>query len=193
MEQENAIQFGISAQFRRNLAVNQRKVMLNSEVSKDSISEVMYYLYSLESLDTQCGSKEPIEILINTNGGDVEQGLVLISYIEHLKDVGYEITTTTIGNAYSMGLFLACVGSKRKGYRHSKYLWHEISSGNFGKLSSIKEDVAYCDVLVKEVEQILKDNTNIPTEKLDEWRLQRRDVYITAEEALQYNIIDEIV
>ena len=193
MEQENTIQTGISVQFRRNLAVNQRKVVLNADVTKDSIAEVMYYLYSLEYLDSKSKTKEPIEILINTNGGDVEQGLILISYIEYLKKNGYTIITTTIGNAYSMGLFLACVGTKRNGYEHSRYLWHEISSGVLGKLSVMEEEVDYCHTLSDEVEKILLKYTKIPKAKLEEWRKQRRDVYISVEQAIEYGIIDEIM
>ena len=75
------------ANVRRNMAVNLRKIYVNDVITQELIDELLYYLYSLVDLDNDSGTKKPIEILLNTDGGSVEAGNTLIGYIEYLHDI----------------------------------------------------------------------------------------------------------
>ena len=75
------------ANVRRNMAVNLRKIYVNDVITQELIDELLYYLYSLVDLDNDAGTKKPIEILLNTDGGSVEAGNTLIGYIEYLKHI----------------------------------------------------------------------------------------------------------
>lgn len=182
-----------NSMLRRNMAVNNRKILLNDDIDGDLISEALYYLYALENLDETTGTKEPIEILVDTNGGYVDAGLTLISYIENLKDKGYTIITTNIGKAYSMGLPIACCGSIRRCYRYAGYMVHEIASGSFGKLNKMYEDIEETKRIGKLTDSILIKYTGITQEYLDDIYMRKSDKFLSAEDAIGLNIVDEIV
>ena len=182
------------ANVRRNMAVNLRKIYVNDVITQELIDELLYYLYSLVDLDNDAGTKKPIEILLNTDGGSVEAGNTLIGYIEYLKRIGYEITTTNAGKAYSMGFAIALCGTKRRCYPHARYMFHDIAFGTVGKVKEIEENVEDAKALRDDQDNtIILKYSNLTKEELDGWRDRKIDKYFSADEALKYKITDEVM
>lgn len=180
-------------QMRLSMCLSQRKVILNDNVSDDTIFECVYYLHKLIDIDKKCGCKKPIEIYVNTNGGSVYDGFSLISLIEQMKDDGYEIITINTGKAFSMGFWIALCGSVRKAYRYSSYMYHDIACGIYGKGQEIKETVEELDRLSLMGRDILKKYINITDEEYDDIILRKVDKFFSPEDILNKKGIEEIL
>lgn len=180
-------------QMRLSLVLRQRKIYLYDYVDENSVFECLYYLNKLTEVDTISGTKEPIEILINSNGGSVYDGLTLISLIEQMKNNGYKIITTNIGRAFSMGFMISLCGSIRRSYKYSTYMVHDVSTMAYGKIQSIKEDLIESERLRNILYDIITKNTNLTISNLEEWHEKKIDKFFSAEESLSLKICDEIV
>lgn len=175
------------------LAFQNRKLMVYDDVDDSSMFRCIYTLMRIREADKKLGTKEPIEILINSCGGTVYDGLSLISLIENMKDDGYAIITTNMGYAFSMGFLISIVGSVRKSFRYATYLHHDMSSMNYGKLASMEEEINDMRILRKRVDDIVLKYTKLTQADLDEINNKKLDKRFTAEEALALKICDEVL
>lgn len=177
-----------------SLALQQRKILLYDDVNENSILEAIYLLHRLRDLDEKYSdTKRPIEIQINSNGGNVDDGLTLISLIESMKEEGYEIITTNIGRAYSMGFLISLCGSKRTAYRYAHYMYHDISYGLFGKHGDIVEYIETCKHFREIIKEIVCKYTTLKKEELDDINIKKQDKYFNVDEMLELKGVDEIV
>ena len=175
------------------LAFQNRKLMVYDDVDDASMFRCIYTLIRIREADKKLGTKEPIEILINSCGGTVYDGLSLISLIENMKDDGYTIITTNMGYAFSMGFLISIVGSVRKSFRYATYLHHDMSSMNYGKLAFMEEEINDMRILRKRVDDIVMKYTKLTQADLDEINNKKLDKRFTAEEALALKICDEVL
>ena len=180
-------------QMRLALALRQRKIFIYDDINEDSIIETMYYLHRLTELDEINGKKRPIEILINSNGGYCSDGLSLVSLIETMIENGYEIITTNMGRAYSMGFVIAISGSKRHSYRYARYMVHDVSAGTIGKLEDMKKEIEETERIRDVINNIICKKTGITKEELLDWQSHHTDKYFSAEEAVSKKITDKII
>lgn len=178
---------------KKNLAIYQRKILINQEITNESVTEAIYYLYTLMDLDRESGTKEPIDILLNTPGGSVWDGLILVSLIEQMKDMGYTINTTAIGTAASMGFIIFITGSNRYSYRHAQFMLHDISTMMGGKVKDLEESMEDLKKCQKQVFDIIKKYTHVPNEKLKEWTDHKRDMFFYPDEAAELGIVDKVL
>ena len=163
-----------------------RIVFLGEEVSDVSASVVIAQLLFLEAEDP---SKD-IHLYINSPGGSVTAGMAIYDTMNYIK---CDVSTICIGLAASMGAFLLAGGAKGKrlALPNSEILIHQPSGGARGQASDIK---IVADNIIKtrrRLNEILAANTGRPVEDLE--RDTERDNYMTAEEAKEYGLIDEIV
>lgn len=175
------------------LAFQNRKLMVYDDVDDASMFRCIYTLMRIREADKKLGTKEPIEILINSCGGTVYDGLSLISLIENMKDDGYTIITTNMGYAFSMGFLISIVGSVRKSFRYATYLHHDMSSMNYGKLAFMEEEINDMRILRKRIDDIVLKYTKLTQADLDEINNKKLDKRFTAEEALALKICDEVL
>ena len=181
---------------KKNLAIYQRKILINSEITNESITEAIYYLYTLMDLDREEGvekNPKPIDILLNTPGGSVWDGLILVSLIEQMKDAGYTINTTAIGTAASMGFIIFITGSNRYSYRHAQFMLHDISTMMGGKVKDLEESMEDLKKCQKQVFDIIRKYTHVPEEKLNEWVDHKRDMFFYPDEAVELGIVDKVL
>lgn len=189
MAQENSLIY----QMRISMALKQRKICLYDNVECDSIFECVYFLHRLIDIDLKVGKKEPIELLINTNGGSLEECLSLLSLIEQMKDDGYTIITTNTGKAYSAGFVLAISGTIRKSYRHARYMYHSLSAGSGGKLQTMIDDIEEFKIYQNKMVDIVSKYTAISPEKLRLYDKQKEDKYFSPVEMVELKGIDIIL
>ena len=179
--------------FKRNLVAKDRKILIYDEIDENSIVEAIYYLHRLRSIDLKRGEKRPIEILINSCGGNVQDGLTLISLIESMKDEGWEITTTNMGYAYSMGFILSICGTHRYAYRYSSYLFHDASFAVAGMFEDITDEVNKVNRLRGIIKEIICKYTKLTAEDIEAVCTKRADKTFSAEKAVELGIADKIV
>lgn len=131
-----------------------------------------------------------IQMLMSTYGGCVYDGLSLYDAIKNSKT---EVDITCFGKIMSMGIVLLLASKTRKAYRNTTFMIHEGSSGAIGKVSDMEDSIDESKRLNDIYFGIIESETKIPKTKLDEIRKRRKDWYFTAEEALEYGLITEII
>lgn len=131
-----------------------------------------------------------IQILLSTYGGCVYDGLSLYDAVKNSKT---EVDITCFGKIMSMGIVLLLAAKTRKAYHNTTFMIHEGSSGFIGKVADMEESVEESKRLRDVIFDIIEKETKIPKAKLDEVRKSRMDWYLTAEEALEYGLITEII
>lgn len=131
-----------------------------------------------------------IQVLLSTYGGCVYDGLSLYDAIKNSKT---EVDITCFGKIMSMGIILLLSAKTRKAYRNTTFMIHEGSSGFIGKVADMEESVEESKRLREVIFDIIEKESKIPKAKINEIRKSRMDWYFTAEEALEYGIITEII
>lgn len=159
------------------------------------VNEVSSLKAIIQLLDLNSESEtEPIYIYINSNGGSIIHGLAIYDTIKHISAPVYTICT---GLAASMGAFLLSCGAKghRSALKHSKILIHQplimTQHGFSENESSLRKLASDLKNNRDMLEKIMAENTNQPLEKLH--ADCERDNWLTAQEALEYGLIDSII
>ena len=93
----------------------------------------------------------------------------------------------------SCGFMILITGHERFGYKHSTPLYHQVSTGFYGKIQDMEESLAETKRLQKKIEDITFERTSISKKKLSEILKNKKDWYMTADEALALGVIDEIL
>lgn len=133
----------------------------------------------------------PIEIIFNSPGGSVIDGLALFDYILDLRSRGTHITTITMGMAASMGGVLLQSGDHRIASKHSVLLIHEVSSGAGGKVSEIEDQLKFMELLQAKCLDILAERSTMSTRQIaTKWK--KTDWWLPADEALKLGFVDEV-
>ena len=168
--------------------LNERIVFLNGPVDDHSANIVVAQLLHLESAD----SEQDIHLYINSPGGLVTAGLSIYDVMQFIKP---NVATYVMGQAASLGSFLAQAGTPGKRYMlpHARHMIHQPSGGARGMQSDIaiqyKEITQMKDMLTK---LYVKHNTAGKTYEQFEKDMDR-DTFMSAEEALAYGLCDKIV
>lgn len=165
-------------------------IFLTEEVNEESIATIQAELFYLTSkMSPEESKNDPITIYINSPGGEVYSCLGLYDVMQLFINQGYVIRTINIGLAASAAAVILLAGSK--GYRyclpHSTIMLHQPSSGTYGTITDMK-------IAVEEGDRLKKLLNDIVTQHAGEQvvELMERDAWISPEEALKFNLIDEI-
>ena len=164
----------------------ERILFLGGEVTSDVANILVCQLLYLEMID----SSAPITMYINSPGGSVYDGLAIYDTMQY---VSCPITTICTGMAASMASILLCAGEKGNRYAlpHSRVMIHQPMGGVHGQASDIEITAKEILKLKDELFQIIADHTG---KTLEEVRQDGdRDHWMTAQEALEYGMIDEII
>ena len=177
-----------------------RKLYLAAQVNQKSMNDLTKAIISINEHDRLLEKlypaynvayvAPPIEIYIDSYGGAVYQCMGLLGVME--KSVT-PIHTIAVGAAMSCGFMILISGHKRFGYKHSTPLYHQVSTGFWGKVKDMEESLEETKRLQKKIETITLERTDITNKKLKEVLKNKIDWYMSAEEALTLGVIDEIV
>lgn len=155
------------------------------EINEDDLHlKQLYGVYGLEY------EPRPIKIYIDSYGGQVYQCFGLIGVMERSKT---EIHTVVTGAAMSCGFIILINGHKRFAYRHATPLYHQVSSGFFGKVKDLEEKLEETKRLQKKIEDMTLRLTKISKKKLSDILKNKVDWFMTADSALELGVIDEIL
>lgn len=166
-----------------------RIIFLAEDVNPISSSTVIAQLLFLESEDPD----KEIFLYINSPGGSISDGLAIVDTINYIKS---PVSTICIGMAASMGAVLLASGTKGKRFatRNSEILIHQPLIGGGGLSGQATEIKIHSDHILKlreKLNKILSEKTGQPLDKIEQDT--DRDNYMSAEEALEYGLIDKIL
>jgi ATP-dependent Clp protease protease subunit len=187
---ESYNQYGPYQRYRQmsldDMLLENRIVFLIGEISYQRAAEVIMKMLYLDNLKRD----SEISLYINSPGGSVDDTMAIYDTI---RFVSSPVATYCIGRAESGGAIILAAGTKGKRYAlpHAKVMLHQPWGGMTGQAADIKiqaEEILKAKVMINE---ILAEHTGQPLERIA--AETERDRYMTAEEACQYGLIDEVL
>jgi ATP-dependent Clp protease protease subunit len=165
--------------------LNDRIIMLHEEVNSVTASLVVAQLLFLD------GDKDTdIFLYINSPGGSVTDGLSIYDTMQYINS---DVSTIAMGMAASMGAFLLAAGAKGKRFAlpNTEIMIHQPSGGFQGQASDIEIHAKHTLYLKSKLNRILSERTGQPLETIE--RDTDRDNFLSAEDAVNYGIVDKII
>ena len=166
--------------------LNDRIIFLNDEVNDVSAGLVVAQLLHLESQDPD----KDIQLYINSPGGSVTAGMAIYDTMQYIK---CDVSTICVGMAASMGAFLLSSGAKGKriALPNAEIMIHQPSAGTRGQITDMAIHLKRLELVKKRMNTILAENTGKSIEQVT--FDCERDNFITAEEAMEYGLIDRVI
>ncbi len=164
----------------------ERIIFLQSELTEELANLVVAQLLFLDAEDPNLD----ITLYINSSGGTVTSAMTVYDAINQIRS---EICTVCIGTAASMGAFLLSSGTKGKRYAlpNARITLRQPSGGTQGKASDIEVAAKEILYLKKSINRILASNTSQSEERIEVD--SERDLFLSAEEAKAYGLVDSII
>lgn len=166
--------------------LNDRVIFLSDQVNDTTASLVVAQMLFLEAQDPD----KDISFYINSPGGSVSAGMAIYDTMNFIK---CDVSTICIGMAASMGAFLLSAGTRGKRFAlpHSEIMIHQPLGGAKGQATDIEIQAKQILRIKATLNEILAENTGKPLEIIE--KDTDRDNYMTAQEALDYGLIDKIL
>lgn len=163
-----------------------RIVFLNSEIDDEVAGSIVAQLLYLEAADEE----KDIYMYINSPGGVITSGMAIYDTMQFVKP---RIITICIGQACSMGAFLLSAGDERKSLPNARIMIHQPLGGASGQQTDIEIQAKEIKKLRDVLEKIMSDNTKGKTPLAKMHKLCERDNFLSAEQALELGLIDQVV
>lgn len=166
--------------------LRERIIFLSGPIVDPVASTVIAQLLFLESRDPD----KDIQLYVNSPGGSVTAGLAIYDTMQYIKP---DVTTICVGMAASMGAMILAAGTRGKRYSlpNSEILLHQVMGGAEGQAVEIEISARHIVKIKGKLNQILAKHTGQKMDKIE--KDTDRDFYMSAEEAKEYGIIDEII
>ena len=166
--------------------LNERVIFLGEEVNSHTANVIVAQLLHLAYENPD----EDIKLYINSPGGSIYDGLAIYDTMNFIKP---DVQTIGIGLQASMGAFLLSAGAKGKRaiLPNARVMIHQPSSGTRGKITDQEIDLKEGLLLKEKLAQILVKNSGQKLEKLK--NDMERDYWMSAEEAVEYGLVDKII
>ncbi len=166
--------------------LNDRIIVLSDEVNDATASIVVAQLLYLEGQDPE----KDISLYINSPGGSVTAGMAIYDTMQYIK---CDVSTICMGMAASMGAFLLSSGAKGKRFAlpNSEIMIHQPLGGARGQATEIKIVADHILKTRERLNRILAENTGKDIEEIA--RDTERDNYLTAQEAMEYGLVDKVI
>ena len=166
--------------------LNDRIIMLNDQVDNASAGVIIAQLLFLEGQDPD----KDISFYINSPGGSVSAGMAIYDTMQYIK---CDVSTICMGMAASMGAFLLAAGAKGKRYAlpNSEIMIHQPLGSTEGQATDIIIHADHIKKTRSNINKILSEATGKTLEEIE--RDTERDNFMSANEALEYGLIDKVI
>ena len=163
-----------------------RIIFLSEEVNDVTASLVVAQMLFLEGEDPD----KDIHFYINSPGGSITSGMAIYDTMQYIK---CDVSTICVGMAASMGAFLLAAGApgKRFALPNSEVMIHQPLGGTQGQATDIKIHAERIIKIRSTLNQILSERTGKPIEVIE--RDTERDNFMSAQEAMEYGLIDKVI
>tara|TARA_E500000305_G_C3966883_1_gene209992 strand:- start:116 stop:847 length:732 start_codon:yes stop_codon:yes gene_type:complete len=178
-----------------------RTMLLQGSVDEEKAGEIISGFLALADLkpprqDLKKGEMpyDPIKMYISTYGGSADEMFAIFDIMEHCKK-SCHIETVGLGKVMSAGTLLLAAGTKgkRKITKNCRVMLHQVSAGTFGPLFNMTTEIDAIQSLQEQYINAMVSCTNLSKRKLKSLLNERVNVYLTAEEAVEYGLADEII
>lgn len=166
----------------------QRVYHFNDAIFGDAVAHCMMWIRDRISIDPNA----PIEIIFNSPGGSVLDGLELYDHLLDLRAGGTRIDTTILGMAASMAGVVSQVGETRRIGPNAYFMVHEVASVTLGKLSTMKDAVKLSERLYDRCLGILASRSRMSVAEIRDMA-ERKDWWLSADEAMERGFVDVIL
>lgn len=166
--------------------LKERIIFLGGQVNDQVANSIIAQLLFLASQN----SKKDIQLYINSPGGSVTAGMAIYDTMQYVEP---DISTVCVGIAASMGAVLLASGAegKRYGLPNSETMLHQVMGGAEGEAAKIEIAARHILKIREKLNKILADHTGQSFKKIK--KDTDRDFYMSAEEAKEYGLIDEVI
>ena len=166
--------------------LNDRIIFLSEEVNDTTASLIVAQLLYLEAQDPD----KDIQFYINSPGGSVTAGMAIYDTMKYIK---CDVATICVGMAASMGAFLLSAGTKgkRMALPNAEIMIHQPSAGTQGQITDMAIHMKRLQTIKERMNRILAENTGKSVEEVT--AACERDNFMTADEALEFGLIDRVL
>ena len=171
-----------------------RTIGLFGEVNEERCAELIIGMIMMcEEGDVE--EKKPIKFYLSTYGGNADDMFALYDMMNYVKAKGYPIQTIGLGKVMSAGVLLLSSGSpgQRKIGQHCRIMIHSCNAGNMGDVYDLQNEMEAIHDLQEKYSNALVENTSLTKRQLKKLLERKVNIYLTADEAIEYGIADEII
>jgi len=184
-----------------------RKIGIIGDIAEDTTSDIIYGMLSLHNSREKERLKEPddpesetekisqpFEMIISTNGGDAREMFAIYDMMRFIRK-DCDIETLGIGKVMSAGVPLLAAGTKgkRRIGKYCRIMLHNVSAGTIGAIPQMQNEMKEVEKIQKQYIEILAAETKMTEKQIKRLINKNVNVYLSAEEALELGIVDEII
>lgn len=176
-----------------SIRTTENRILFYYDITSESCLELNKCLMDMDlkiqTLKLSLGGdyKPTIHLHIQSPGGEIYPAF---STVDTIKSMNTDVYTYVDGLAASAATLISCVGKKRFIGKYGYMLVHELSTVLYGKFSDLEGGFNDTKKLMKVLKDFYKENTKIPMKRLEE--ILKHDLYLSAQECLDYGLVDEI-
>ena len=171
-----------------------RTIGLFSDVSEEKIAELVHAMLYLDEMNKIGKEVKPIKFYISTYGGSADDMFGMYDIMRTIRESS-EIHTVGIGKVMSAGVILLAAGTKGKREigKNCRLMIHSVIGGNHGPLHNLLNEMEAVEQIQKMYIDCLVEETNLSKKQLKKLLERKVNVYLSAEEAVEYGIADIII
>jgi ATP-dependent Clp protease protease subunit len=160
----------------------------SQQVSEASVTKCIDKLTLWSRIDPGCD----IEVIFNSPGGSVVDGMALFDFLQELRRAGHHITTTAMGIAASMAGILLQAGDHRRMGKEAWVLIHQASFGAQGSYGSVEDTVEWVRKVQERILDIFANRSTMKRATIKKnW--ERKDWWLSSDECLRHGFVDEVL
>ena len=181
---------------KENANLADRFIILDGKVNEDMSKKVTEKILKLNINDEKLRvekadfTERPVKLILNTVGGSIYEANSIVGTVETSVT---PVHTYCYGKTMSAGFYIFSSGAKRFASPLSSFMYHDASVGMFNTIEGLKNDFEWYEKLRDQMDEYLLSVTNLPREMMDYKKSRKEDWYLTAREALQYGLADELL
>lgn len=173
-----------------------RVIEFDREFTRDyciSVANAIGKMIEYDKLIKTPKNKLKLRINVYSYGGDVDALYIVLSKLDRLKELGYEVITHNASVAMSCGFVLSVYGTIKTCSPYATYMNHQVSAGTIGTYAEMETRMGWIKEAEDRLNEIIKRCTNLSNTELNKPYRTNRDVFYNAEEAIKKGIADKIV
>ncbi len=171
-----------------------RSIYFSGDLNEERGAEIITALLVLSKQKNSEGEIDPIKLYVSTYGGAADEMFAIYDVINHIKAQGVVIETIGLGKVMSAGTLMLACGTKghRRVGAHTRIMIHSVAGGSMGELHSIKNELEQMNILQESYIQAMSNETEMSKKQIQNLINRKVNVYLSAEEAIEKGLADEV-
>ena len=171
-----------------------RSIYFSGDLNEERGAEIITALLVLSKQKNSEGEIDPIKLYVSTYGGAADEMFAIYDVINHIKAEGVVIETIGLGKVMSAGTLMLACGTKghRRVGAHTRIMIHSVAGGSMGELHSIKNELEQMNILQESYIQAMSNETEMSKKQIQNLINRKVNVYLSAEEAIEKGLADEV-